>query len=132
MPSNDTGTDVSEMRTQVDSVQVLDAEDVSEMQKSFMEYDEEEPQVRELPPERARYRVKVEDYGCVQNDVLAVDYFDRFEDAVEMFEARMDDEEFIRHHDRPNAWVVMEKSYRGLSQVFWEVIRKVVIFDPEK
>ena len=129
MPSDDNGTELSEMRASVDPVLGEDAEYLSEVQDTAVEYPSETEIKGEIHPESANYRVTVADYGCVQNDVLAVDYFARYEDAVAMYEAHIEDEEFIRHHDKYDVWVILEKSYRGMSQIFWETIRKSVVYD---
>ena len=129
MPSENRGVDLSALRSSLDAVQSDDAEDLSEMQDPVMEYASSEGEKEEIRPEDARYRVTVSDYGCVENETLAVDYFATYEDAVAMYEAHVIDEDFIKHHDKYDVWVILEKSYRGVSQIFWETIRKTVVYD---
>ena len=68
MPQEGTGTDVSEVRSQMDAVQSDTSERMSEMQDEYLGYTEEDE--IEVMPEQANYRVMISDYGCVENDDL--------------------------------------------------------------
>ena len=123
MPQEDTGTDLSEMRSQVDTEHRDTAEDVSEMQDTFVG-DSPYEEVQE-----ARYRVTMKDFGCVENDTLFVEYYSSYQSALSTFYSLSDDTDFIRHHDKRTVFVDLEKSYKGISAIFWELIKRNTVYD---
>lgn len=125
MPENDTGTELSEMRAQVETEQGDIAEGMSEMQDYVMG----EAQEQEVNPEDAKYRVIMADWGSSDNRELFIDYFSDYTYAQATFDALCDDTDFIKAHDKKSVAVMLQKSYRGLSQVFWETIRKSTVYD---
>lgn len=131
MPQKDTGTDMSEMRDEMDTIQGDTSKRMSEMQDEIMGYnpDEDETEESEVRPEQANYRVVMADFGCDENDSLFIEYYADFQSAVSTFNKITADTEFIKHYDRINVMVKMEKSYRGLSQVFWEMIKQSIVYD---
>ena len=136
MPQEDGRTDLSEMRSPMDTQQDGTAEDVSVLQDYAMgdETDEKDSQYgeAEVNPEDAKYRVMMADIGCVQNETLYLDYFSDYTYANMIFDSICDDTEFVKYHDRNSVEVVLQKAYRGLGQIFWETIRKSVVYDTSK
>lgn len=125
MSSENGTTDVSEMRENVDPVQIGVAENVSEMQEYPMEYTEEKP-------EDIKYRVVMADFGYSNdNDTLCVEYYSNFDDANADYDAMTEDKDFIKHHDQTAVIVMLDKCYRGMSMIFWETIRKAVVYNSE-
>ena len=131
MPKEDTGTDLSEVQSQLDTEQMDYAERMSKMQDAVMGHpqNEEETEEPEVTPEQAYYRVIMADFGCVENDTHFIDYFSDYYNANAVFDSLCDDTEFIKYHDKPSVTVELQKAYRGLSQVFWETIRKPIVYD---
>lgn len=123
MPDEDTGSDMSEMRTQVDTEQDAVAEGMSEMQ-DYIVGDTAYEEVTE-----AKYRVTMKDFGAMDNEVLFVEYYDLYPSAVNMFYKLSNATEFIKHHDRAMVFVDMEKAHRGTSEIFWELIKREVVYD---
>ena len=123
MPEEDTGTDVSKVQSQVDTEQMDDAQRMSEMQDTFMG-DSPYEEVTE-----ANYRVTMKDFGCVENDTLFVEYYSSYQSALSTFYSLSDDTEFIKHHDKRSVFVDLEKSHRGTSEIFWELIKRNVVYD---
>lgn len=123
MSPEDKGTDMSEMRNEMDSVQGTITETMSEMQDEFMG-DTPYEEVTE-----AKYRVTMKDFGAMDNEVLFVEYYDLYPLALRMFYKLSEDTEFIKHHDRAMVFVDMEKAHRGTSQIFWELIKREVVYD---
>lgn len=123
MPDKDTGSDVSEMRTQMDAEQDAVAEGMSEMQ-DYIVGDTAYEEVTE-----AKYRVMMKDFGAMENEILFVEYYDTYLDALKSFNILSDDTEFIKHHDRPMVIVDLEKSYKGTSTIFWELIKRSTVYD---
>ena len=129
MPQNDRETDLSEMRNGVDPVQSQVPEELSEMQEPFVGYTQKDPEA-----EAVRYRVMMADHGCSKHsdDLLFLDYFSDYEVATTLFDSLCDDTDFIKHYDSECVEVVLQMAFRGLGQVFWETIRKSVVYDDKK
>ena len=123
MPPEDKGTDMSEMRGEMDTIQSATAEIMPEMQDESVG-DTSYEEVTE-----AKYRVTMKDFGAMENEVLFVEYYDSYFVALKSFNTLSDDTEFIKHHDRAMVMVDLEKSYRGTSQIFWELIKRSTVYD---
>ena len=123
MPDKDTGSDVSEMRTQMDTEQDAVAEGMSEMQ-DYIVGDTAYEEVTE-----AKYRVTMKNFGATENGVLFVEYYNTYPSALYRFYSLSDDTEFIKHHDRTMVLVDLEKSYKGTSTIFWELIKRNTVYD---
>lgn len=118
------------MRSQMDPVQVGNAKDLSEMQFEIMGNDED-PQ--EMNPEDVRYRVLMSDLGRskAEDDLLFLDYFSDYEYANSVFDSIAEDTDFIKHYKRDCVEVLLQRAYRGLGSIFWETIRKTVVYNTE-
>lgn len=122
MSPNDTGTDMSEMRNEMDTIQGEVSEGMPKMQDTFM---------GESPYEEvteANYRVTMKDFGT-DEEILFVEYYATYKTALSTFYSLSDDTEFIKHHDRAMVVVDLEKSHRGTSTIFWELIKRNVVYD---
>ena len=122
MPSEDTGTDMSEMRKELDTVQVGASEELSEMQDASVGYAEEDYS------EDIRYRVTMGDWGAMENETLYEEYFTDYPSAYATYKAICDDDDFLDHYDRSSVMVILWKAYRGYSQIFWEVIKRSIAY----
>ena len=123
MPEEDTGTDLSKVQSQMDTEQMDDAQRMPEMQDTFMG-DSPYEEVTE-----ANYRVMMKDFGAMENEILFVEYYSTYQTALSTFYSLSDDTEFIKHHDRAMVVVDLEKSHRGTSTIFWELIKRNVVYD---
>lgn len=126
MPDKDTGIDVPEMPPQVGPQQDDSAEGMPEVQDYTLGYTESSEITR---PEEVNYRVTMKDFGCVENDTLFIEYYRDFYSALGRYDALCDDESFIKHHDKPSVFVDLERAVRGYGQVFWELIKRNIVYD---
>ena len=123
MSSEDNGTEMSEMRGDVDTVQGDPAEGVPEVQESFVAYPQEE--------ETMRFRVRMYTFGSSPKDTLYLEYFYGYDDALKVYNEICDDWRFIEAYGK-FAMVEVEEGHVGRGEIFWETVLKSMLYDESK
>ena len=126
MQAEDNGTEMSEMRSDMDTVQSDPTESMSEMQESDMVYTQE---IQD--PQKAKWRVRLMDYQQIGTPVLYLEYFEYYEDASARYDDLCEDKLFIKHHD-DDIIAELEMAHRGWAEIFWETVKSSVIYDESK
>lgn len=126
MQAEDNGTEMSEMRSSMDTVQSDPTESMSEMQESDMVYTQE---IQD--PQKVKWRVRLLDYQQIGTPVLYLEYFENYEDASARYDDLCDDKSFIKHHE-DDIIAELEMAHRGWGEIFWETVKSSVIYDESK
>lgn len=126
MQTEDNGTEMSEMRSSVDTVQGDLAESVSEVQESDMVYTQE---IQD--PQKAKWRVRLMDYQQIGTPILYLEFFETYEDALARYDDLCDDKMFIKHH-KDDIMAELQMAHRGWAEIFWEDVKASVIYDESK
>ena len=123
MQAEDNGTEMSEMRSDMDTVQSDPTESMSEMQESDMVYTEE---IQD--PQKVKWRVRLLDYQQIGTPILYLEYFDNYGYALERYNELCEDKQFIKHH-KDDVIAELETAHRGWAEIFWETVMSSVIYN---
>lgn len=126
MQAEDNGTEMSEMRNDMDSVQSETAEGMSEVQEYDMVYTQE---IQD--PQKVKWRVRLMDYQQIGTPVLYLEYFENYADASARYDDLCNDKMFIKHHE-DDVMAELQTAHRGWAEIFWETVKSSIVYDESK
>ena len=119
MSQENIGTEMFEMRKDLDTVQSDIPEDMSELQDADLVQNEEIER-----PEETRFRVILFDSD---DHTYQLDYFNDYSSAMDVVNSILNDDEFVTRMGKIFI-VQLSEAHRGRGQIFWEVISQGTIY----